>query len=238
MNGVDLDGLAELEEERRFLLRSLADLEREHEAGDIDDADYATLRDGYTVRAAAVFREIDGGRANLPPKQPRRWGRTFVVAAAVLAGSVAIGFVLAAFWGERQSGQEITGFTPGDDARLLLANARDAMNGGDFAVANELFAQVVEMERQQNRDNAEAIAYFGWTLALLTVGDDDGEAGRTTPRRGPAGTRPGDRAGAGVRRPVLLHGDRGVPVPRRCGGGTAVRRNVRGEQSRRARSPT
>lgn len=175
MNGVDLDGLAELEEERRFLLRSLADLEREYEAGDIDDADYATLRDGYTVRAAAVLREIDGGRANLPPKQPRRWGRTFVVAAAVLAGSVAIGFVLAAFWGERQSGQEITGFTPGDDARLLLANARDAMNSGDFAVANELFAQVVEMERQQNRDSAEAIAYFGWTLALLTVGDDDGE---------------------------------------------------------------
>ncbi len=40
---VDLDQLAEREEERRFLLRSLADLEREHDAGDIDDADYATL---------------------------------------------------------------------------------------------------------------------------------------------------------------------------------------------------
>ena len=68
MTRVDLDQLAELEEERRFLLRSLADLEREHDAGDIDDADYATLRDGYTVRAAAVLREIDGGRAQLPPK--------------------------------------------------------------------------------------------------------------------------------------------------------------------------
>ena len=84
--------------------------------------------------------------------------------------------MLAAAWGERQSGQEITGFTPGDDARLLLANARDAMNSGDFAVANALFAQVVEMEREQGRDNAEAIAYFGWTLALLTVGDADAEA--------------------------------------------------------------
>jgi len=175
MNRVDLDQLAELEEERRFLLRSLADLEREHDVGDIDDADYVTLRDGYTVRAAAVLREIDGGRASLAPKPPRRWGRTLAVTAAVVAGSVAIGFVLAAAWGERQSGQEITGFTPGDDARLLLANAREAMTTGDFALANSLFAEVVEMERAQGRDNAEAIAYFGWTLALLTVGEPNAD---------------------------------------------------------------
>ena len=77
--------LAELEEERRFLLRSLADLEREHDAGDIDDVDYATLRDGYTVRAAAVLREIDGGHANLPAKARRRWGRTLAIAAVVVA---------------------------------------------------------------------------------------------------------------------------------------------------------
>jgi tetratricopeptide (TPR) repeat protein len=176
MMRVDLDQLAELEEERRFLLRSLADLEREHDAGDIDDADYATLRDGYTVRAAAVLREIDGGRAQLAPKPRRRWGRSVVIAAVVVAASVGIGFVLAAAWGERQTGQEITGFTPGDDARLLLANAREAMNVGDFALANSLFAQVVDMEREQGRDNAEAIAYFGWTLGLLTVNDTDAEA--------------------------------------------------------------
>ena len=30
------DRLAELEEEQRFLLRSLSDLEREYEAGDVD----------------------------------------------------------------------------------------------------------------------------------------------------------------------------------------------------------
>ena len=176
MTRVDLDALAELEEERRFLLRSLADLEREHDAGDIDDVDYATLRDGYTVRAAAVLREVDGGRANLPAKPPRRLGRTLAIATVVVAASVGIGFALAAAWGERESGQEITGFTPGDDARVLLANARDAMNSGDFALANSLFAQVVQMERDQNADNAEAIAYFGWTLALLTVGDADADA--------------------------------------------------------------
>jgi hypothetical protein len=50
-----------LEEERDFLLRSLRDLEAEHDAGDIDDTDYATLKDDYTARAAAVLRELAGG---------------------------------------------------------------------------------------------------------------------------------------------------------------------------------
>jgi tetratricopeptide (TPR) repeat protein len=170
---IDLDELAELEEERRFLLQSLADLEREHEAGDIDDGDYATLRDGYTVRAAAVIREIESGAAQLPPRRQRRWGRTALVAAAVVALAVGVGFVLASAWGERSSGQQITGFTPGDDARAALADARQAMSAGDFAKANALFAEVVQAERKQGTDNAEAITYFGWTLALLTVGDTD-----------------------------------------------------------------
>lgn len=176
MSRLDLDELAELEEERRFLLRSLTDLEREHDVGDIDDGDYATLRDGYTVRAAAVLREIDGGRARPAPKSPRRWGRAIGVAAAVVAASVGIGFALASAWGERQAGQEITGFTPGDDARVVLADARAAMNSGDFALANSLFARVVDLERAQGRDNAEAITYFGWTLALLDVGNPDAAA--------------------------------------------------------------
>ena len=41
---IDLDELAGLEEQRAFLLRSLRDLEREHDAGDIDEADYETLK--------------------------------------------------------------------------------------------------------------------------------------------------------------------------------------------------
>ena len=64
-SGAQLDRLAALEDERRFLLRSLTDLEREHDAGDVDDLDYQTLKDGYTVRAAAVLRQIDEGRGDL-----------------------------------------------------------------------------------------------------------------------------------------------------------------------------
>ncbi|MBA2386613.1 MAG: hypothetical protein H0V69_05910, partial [Acidimicrobiia bacterium] len=53
---LDADALADLEEERRFLLRSLRDLDREFEAGDVERDDYDTLRDDYTVRAATVLR--------------------------------------------------------------------------------------------------------------------------------------------------------------------------------------
>lgn len=172
-SGTRLDRLAELEEERRFLLRSLTDLEREHDAGDIDDDDYRTLKDGYTVRAADVLRRIDEGHAQLPAARPRRWGLVAAVVASVLAGSIAIGFVLAGAWGERSAGQEITGLTPGDEARIVLTNARDAMGQGDFATANALFAQVIEMERARGRESAEAVAYFGWTLALLTRQNPD-----------------------------------------------------------------
>ncbi len=73
-SGERLDRLAELEEERRYLLRSLKDLEREREAGDVDEDDYRTLKDGYTVRAASVLRQIDDGRRALgpPPKNQNR----------------------------------------------------------------------------------------------------------------------------------------------------------------------
>ncbi|MBV8387921.1 MAG: hypothetical protein JO155_14100, partial [Acidimicrobiia bacterium] len=41
---IDVDALADLEEQRRFLVQSLKDLDREREAGDIDDDDYRTLK--------------------------------------------------------------------------------------------------------------------------------------------------------------------------------------------------
>ncbi len=50
---------ADLVEERDYLLRSIEDLEREHAAGDIDDADYRNLRAGYVERAAAAIRALE-----------------------------------------------------------------------------------------------------------------------------------------------------------------------------------
>src|SRR5580658_2201152 len=55
--------LESLEQEREFLLRSLADLDAELEAGDIDDDDYRSRTDDYTARAAAVLKAIEAVKA-------------------------------------------------------------------------------------------------------------------------------------------------------------------------------
>ena len=162
----DPDELAELEEERRFLLDSLRDLERERAAGDVDDHDYEVLREGYTVRAAEVLRAIERGRAQLPTKPQRNWWRVLAWTGVVIAVAVASGLLLARASGQRMPGQEITGGIPGGDVPGLLVQARGAMFEGDLVGAQELYGQVLE----QRPEHAEALAYSGWLLALLSQG--------------------------------------------------------------------
>ena len=101
MTAVNPDRLAELEEERRFLLRSLRDLDAEHAAGDVDDVDYATLRDGYTKRAADVLRAIEEGKAALPPAGGPRWARTWPSSPLVVAVALGAGWLVARSSGQR-----------------------------------------------------------------------------------------------------------------------------------------
>ena len=68
---LDPERRRQLEEERDFLMRSLDDLELEHDSGGIDDESYAELHDDYTARAAAVIRTLRAGVDVTPPKPPR-----------------------------------------------------------------------------------------------------------------------------------------------------------------------
>jgi hypothetical protein len=166
MTGVmNPDRLAELEDERRFLLRSLRDLDAEHDAGDVDDDDYATLRDGYTKRTADVLRAIEEGRAALPAAPPRRWGRRLAVVAAVVAVGAGAGWLVARSSGQRLGGQEITGGVGADDVATLLAQAR-AVLAVDPLQAQQLYQQVLE----QRPEHPEALAYSGWLLFTASAG--------------------------------------------------------------------
>lgn len=69
-----------LESERDFLLASLGELEAERAAGDLDEADYQTLHDHYTARAAVVLRAVAAGSVGgsapaTSTRTPRRIGR-------------------------------------------------------------------------------------------------------------------------------------------------------------------
>ena len=155
------DRLAQLEEERAFLLGSIRDLDREHEAGDVDDTDYQTVRDGYVARAAAVMREIDEGRSALPARVRRPWWRRLVVPAATLAVGVVLGLVVSHFAGQRLPGQTLTGGLPQDEVSTLLAQGRSMLND-DTAGALAAYRKVLDIEP----DNAEARTYTGWLVVL------------------------------------------------------------------------
>ena len=154
------DQLAEMEEERRFLLRSITDLDREHQYGDVDDHDYATLRDGYTARAATVMRSIEAGHATLPARRPHH----FRSVAAWIVGTVAVaslaGWLVARSSGQRLPGQSITGGLPGDEVALKLAEARQLL-----VVDPQQAILRYQQVRELDPNNAEALTYTGWLIA-------------------------------------------------------------------------
>jgi tetratricopeptide (TPR) repeat protein len=149
----------DLRHEQQFLLRSLRDLDNEREAGDIDDADYAALRDGYIARTAAITRELKGIEAATPAVQ-LGWLRRILVVVCVIA--VAAG---AGIWVARQSGQRLPGQSASgaieQSTSGLLATARQ-LNFSDPGKAIELYTQVLKLEP----DNPEALTYRSWILAL------------------------------------------------------------------------
>ncbi|WP_116999164.1 tetratricopeptide repeat protein [Desertimonas flava] len=169
---VDLDRLATLEAERTFLLRSLRDLEAEHDAGDVEDDDYVTLRDGYTKRAADVLRQIEAGRAELPPKRPVNWSRRLGIGAAIVAATAGIAWLVADRSSQRLPGQEITGgqaVAERDDVPALMAEARQLFGAGVNADAADRYQRVLELEP----DNVVAKTYLAWLLYINTLGQPD-----------------------------------------------------------------
>ncbi len=184
--------LEELEEQRRFLLDSIRDIEREHDVGDVGDDDYHALHDGYVARAAAVMREIDDGRSSLLPKRPTRWGRRIAIIGGTVAVAVALGLFVANSAGQRLPGQSLTGGQPADEVAIQLAEGRRLL-GTDSAGARTAFERVLELEP----GNAEAATYSAYLLVI------DGQK---------AGDQAGIRAGiAGLEAAAVMDDTYGDP---------------------------
>jgi hypothetical protein len=165
---LDPDTLAALEEQRDFLLRSLEDLEREHDAGDVDDHDYASLKDDYTARAARSIRAIEAHHARVAAVRPRRsWPRTMAVLAGVVAFAVVAGVLVARFSGRREAGDALTGDIR-ESTRTQLDNARIALQQERYDDAIEIYDAVLA----DQPDSIEAMAYKG--RAQIGNGDMEG----------------------------------------------------------------
>jgi len=153
----------ELRDERQFLLQSLHDLDRERDAGDIDDLDYTTLRDGYTARAARVITRLNSDEisSRKNPSRPQR-RKMLLIAAVVIVSASGIGWFMATQLGQRLPGQSLSGGIA-DSTASLLSQAR-AINFSDPAKAVDLYSQVLKI----NPDNIEALTYRAWLIALVS----------------------------------------------------------------------
>jgi tetratricopeptide (TPR) repeat protein len=175
---LDPDALAALEEQRDFLLRSLRDLDAEHDAGDLDDDDHAALKDDYTARAAAVLRAIESRQAAFAARPRQGRGRAAVSVAVVVVAAVLAGVVLAQATGRRTATDSVSGDIRQNSRDLLLAaqqatgQATQALQAGDSQAAVEYYREAIgayDEVLQIDPANAEAMTYRGWLLHNLAV---------------------------------------------------------------------
>ncbi len=163
----DPDRLAHLEEERDFLLASLDDLDAEHAAGDVSQADFEELRDGYTVRAAEAIREISAieeGRERGTTGAATRSTRGWVWILGTVLFALAAGVVLARNAGLRSGDETLTGTIAdgaGDTANCIDESFGDTDAG--IACFDEVLAETP--------GDLEAQTYRAW--ARVRGGDID-----------------------------------------------------------------
>lgn len=162
---LDPDRLAALEEQRDFLLRSLEDLEREHDAGDMTDDDYAELKDDYTARAADVLRALAAQEAAFAEaKHPRSTARTAVWAVGVAVFALVAGVVAAQAMGARKPGESASGGISVVASPTQRANECSQKLGSAPEEAAACFEEILD----EDPDNAVALTWSAWQLSLYS----------------------------------------------------------------------
>lgn len=162
---LDPDELAALEEQRDFLLRSLSDLDREHDAGDLEDEDYQTLKDDYTARAADVLRALDEQRAAFDDaRKPRSVGRTLAWVAGVAVFAVIAGVTVANAMGARKAGESSSGGVSVEQTNTQKANACIPKIQSAPDEAAKCFETILKKDQQ----NVVALTWSAWLYSLVS----------------------------------------------------------------------
>ena len=164
---LDPDALAVLEEQRSFLRRSLADLELEHDAGDLEPDDYEVLKHDYESRLASVSRAVDEGKAELATSRPAtRPARTAMIVTAVVVFALVCGFVVARSAGRRDPGGSITG----EITKTARERNTECLDKAQANPADAVTCYTGVLADAPN--NVESLTYRGWIR--ITSGDTQG----------------------------------------------------------------
>ena len=153
-----------VEEERAFLLRSIVDLDAEYAAGDLDEADYRTLRDDYVARAAALLRSVSTSAHPPDTSAHRRGGawRRVAIVAAVLAAAVGAGVAVATTAGERVGDAQATGSLP-EASTDRIARAQLLVRQGEILEAIKVYDDLLA----DDPENPVALAERGWLISRV-----------------------------------------------------------------------
>lgn len=147
-------------ERRAFFERSLADLDAEHAAGDLSDADHQRLRADYERRLAAT-----GSGSSTPERRPPAKRRPAVVALSVglaLVFAVVAGVLVAQASGRRQPGQTLSGGGPSAEVGTTIPapDVPDALGACFELESSEAFDCYITYTRA-NPDDPQGFLYFG-----------------------------------------------------------------------------
>jgi hypothetical protein len=147
--------LSRIDQEQLFVRRSLADLDAERAAGDIDERDYEELRAAYTARALKP--------PVASPSSPRKNTRAaYVIFGAIAGVGILVGVLLAHNAGTRLPGDNVSGQTPTSPAAKLDAEAQQQIQKSDIVGAIKTFDAALRLDPK----DAQALAYKGWLLRL------------------------------------------------------------------------
>ena len=149
------DRSAGAEDERDFIRRSLADLDAERAAGDIDEHDYEELRAAYIAQSRRPA-------AGTPPTTGRNRRARYVIFGGITGVGILVGILLAHNAGTRLPGDNITGQTPTSPAAKLDAEAQQQIQTSDIVGAIKTFDAALKLDPK----DAQALAYKGWLLRL------------------------------------------------------------------------
>jgi tetratricopeptide (TPR) repeat protein len=142
-----------------FLQRSIADLDAEHEAGDLSDDDYAELKSRYT---AALGR--DSAWTPHAVSHPRR---TALAVVAVLVLASLAGLLVARSSGERVAGTASSGSID-EGSSDQLARAQQLVQQGRVLDAVKQYDAVL----REDPKNPVALAQRGWVIRNAGLVDD------------------------------------------------------------------
>ncbi len=147
-----------LNAEAEFFLRSLDDLDSEHNVGDMSDSDYGTLSNAYTAKAATALRTAPTPG---PVGPGRRSYRVWLWVIGCIAVASLAGFLVARSSGQRATGDVGSGAI-NDSTAGLLARARN-MLGTNQLEALKAYSKVLERDPA----NPEGLTYRGWIRGIV-----------------------------------------------------------------------